>query len=523
MGSKKTIFQKLFAWITASFYLVISFLLILNRGMLHPYYFDEDHFVGGAYLFAKHGLLPYLDFAYFHAPNLIFIYGALFKLTNYYLLTARAFSVMCGFMALLAIFIYTHQKFHKETNSVRVLMAIATTAILLGNKIYSYVTGQTWNHDLSILFTILALITFLNSAKRIQPLPWIAASGFLLGLSIGTRSSYATAIPAFLIAIWLHPMASDSKDKFKQILCFGIGGVIAMLPSIILFAIAPEQFIFNNITHAHLNMVFHEQRHFLTGLIGVIYNSVTTLLTDPSNLLISVAGICFTITPALQDIYKKKNLNFERTFLALVLILITVGALMPSPIFPQYFFAPIVLSVFVTTSEIARNDWLNTSKSTLLKNLFILLVIGSTLPGFMDVWKIGTMRQARENWYPLILHEQVQSAFANLGEGDILTLSSTVAMEAGKEIYPEFATGTFPFRAAELVSNEDRRKFVLLSNMELYQIPIQNQPTAILTADNLGEESCSLEKYAISIGYKKTDIDIPSFPFPTFHLWKQQK
>ena len=60
-------------------FIIGAYLLVLNRAMVKGFEHDENQFVASAYLFSTDWLLPYVDYPYFHMPNLIFIYAVLFK------------------------------------------------------------------------------------------------------------------------------------------------------------------------------------------------------------------------------------------------------------------------------------------------------------------------------------------------------------------------------------------------------------------------------------------------------------
>ena len=79
----------IFSVIFLGWLLVVLFTRTMNLRFDH----DEHQFVASGVLLAQDGLLPYRDFPYFHMPNLALVYAALFRLTDYYLLAARIFSV----------------------------------------------------------------------------------------------------------------------------------------------------------------------------------------------------------------------------------------------------------------------------------------------------------------------------------------------------------------------------------------------------------------------------------------------
>ena len=64
-------------------FLLVVFVLLFHLSMQHGVNHDEHQFVASGALLTRNGLLPYLDYAYFHAPYLVFIYAALFSFSPY--------------------------------------------------------------------------------------------------------------------------------------------------------------------------------------------------------------------------------------------------------------------------------------------------------------------------------------------------------------------------------------------------------------------------------------------------------
>src|SRR3972149_7627683 len=124
----------------------------MERGLNH----DEHQFVASGVLLAKEGLLPYLDYPYFHVPNLVFIYAALFNFTDHYFLAARLLSAVFGWLTLAVLFYLAYNLFSRYSHALRFLMASGATVLLLVNPSFQYTTGFAWNHDSSVLFSLLA-------------------------------------------------------------------------------------------------------------------------------------------------------------------------------------------------------------------------------------------------------------------------------------------------------------------------------------------------------------------------------
>jgi hypothetical protein len=100
--------ENIMAIIGAILFVVFVFLLICNRAMLIQDNHDEQLFMDSGYLLATKGLLPYRDYAYFHTPNLVFVYALIDKLTVFRLLYTRIFSTVFGTLTIAVIFASTY-------------------------------------------------------------------------------------------------------------------------------------------------------------------------------------------------------------------------------------------------------------------------------------------------------------------------------------------------------------------------------------------------------------------------------
>src|SRR5437763_7873148 len=83
--------------------LLITLLVVFASAFARDLNHDEEQFIAPPALLGQ-GLLPYGDYPFFHTPNLVFIFAALFKTTTHYLLAARAFNASCAALLLLLIF-----------------------------------------------------------------------------------------------------------------------------------------------------------------------------------------------------------------------------------------------------------------------------------------------------------------------------------------------------------------------------------------------------------------------------------
>ncbi len=246
-------------------FLLPVFFLLLSSSIQKPLDHDEHQFIAAGMLLAKHFSFPYLDYAYFHMPNLVFINAALFTFTDHLLLSARLFSTLCTWLTLVIIFFTAFHLFRNYSSFIGFLFAICSVVILLINPVFVYTVGKAWNHDLPILLTLVALILFSEGIKRENKRRWFFASGLMIGLAIGTRLTFAPIVLPFLIMFFLLPRRLGNKELVKQILAFVLGLFVGLLPSVVLFTLAPRQFMFGNFGYAAYNTLYRQQQGFSEG------------------------------------------------------------------------------------------------------------------------------------------------------------------------------------------------------------------------------------------------------------------
>lgn len=98
-------------------------------------------------MLARDGLLPYHDYPYFHMPNLVLANALLFRLTDYYLLATRTFSVIGDWLLLAAVSL-TALRLFSDRPGHELLGIGAGIVLLLGTSpMMVYTSGHAWNHD----------------------------------------------------------------------------------------------------------------------------------------------------------------------------------------------------------------------------------------------------------------------------------------------------------------------------------------------------------------------------------------
>ena len=146
----------------------------MRRGLNH----DEHQFVASAALIARQDMLPYRDFPYFHVPTLSIIYALIFRFTDYLLLGARWFSVVCSWLTLAVLLAAALVWLRNLRASGRLLAGVLVTLLVMNTPAFLHASGRAWNHDFPTLLTLAAAFlqaTWLTRARR--PVAWLLLIG----------------------------------------------------------------------------------------------------------------------------------------------------------------------------------------------------------------------------------------------------------------------------------------------------------------------------------------------------------
>src|SRR5205823_3389664 len=83
------------------------------------------------------------------------------------------------------------------------------------------------------------------------------ASGFCIGIAIGSRLTFAPPLAPFGFAIFFFPKFFV-REKWLGALMFSLGAIIALLPSLYFLAAYREQFLFGNFGYPKLSVVLRD-------------------------------------------------------------------------------------------------------------------------------------------------------------------------------------------------------------------------------------------------------------------------
>ncbi len=485
---------------------IAVFLLLLGADMHKPLDHDEHQFVAGGVLLADRFLLPYRDYPYFHMPNLTFIYAALFAITDYHLLAARLFSTVCAWLTVGVVFFLAFRLFPRFPPLPRFLIAAGGSALLLTNPLFTYTSGKAWNHDLPVLLTLLAFALHSYGARQEDGKKWTFLGGLLLGLAAGTRLTFAlTAIP-FLGLFFLYP--TGIRQRRPGLLgLFGLGFFLALLPSLVLGALAPRQFLFGNLEYARYNTLYRREMGFAEGDVSAIAMTFAGklsylaryVISAPGNLLLLLSFLFFALTMNIPHRWQGPH-RFDLALLLLLVPFLLIGSFAPTPAFFQYFYAPVPFLLLGVLYGIANLQ----GQAAKVKWSLVLLAHVVVLTGAYGVKSYESVKKlfAPHDWLPIQAHQTGIEVAAAAGQGQVLTLAPLFPLEGGGQIYEQFATGAFAWRVAPLVPASDRQKMGIVSPDELPNLLRAQPPDALLVGYEGDLERPFLE-YAQANGYRQ--------------------
>lgn len=473
-------------------------LLVLGVNMRRGLNHDEHQFVASGALIAGDGLLPYRDFPYFHVPALSFIYALLFRTTDYLLLAARGFSVLSSWL-MLGLLMGVALVWPRQLSlGMRLATGSAIVLALISTPSFIFTSGRAWNHDFPVLLTLAAACLQGYWLKRGGSPFWLLLSGCLIGLAAASRSSFALAAVPFVLAVFfVHSWRT--RRAWAAIGLFVGGAVIGFLPALYAFALAPEQFIFGNLTYAQLNTQYYAQVDPVNvALAQKLARTVAQFATQPGNLLL-------TLLVALELWRVRASLRVrtapELIFLLSVLPFLLLGAWAPTPIQPQYLYPlfPLLALIFLAALAYDARPRVAVWAAAGVAVISLILALPRYVEGAAIVFDPA-------EWYPLKVHARGE-LLADLAAGQrVLTLAPIFALEGKAQIYPEFVTGPLGWRVAPLLSLADRQRVGLVSLAELDADLAAQAPRGIFTG--VHDDDASAEQPLLDFAQAKHYVPV---------------
>jgi hypothetical protein len=483
------------------FFLVCAFALpaVLGLGMTRGLSHDEHQHVAAGALIAREGLLPYRDFPHFHTPYLAYAYALLFCVTDHLLNAARLLSVLSATAMVGLVGTVAYHLFRERGKRFASLVCAGSMLLALTTTLFTETTGRAWNHEPSLLLSVLAFLAHVAGLRSAR-VGWFVASGALLGLAIGTRITCAPLIAPFGLALLLYPTCGWHRGR---IIAFAIGMFLGLAGLIYFFVVAPEQTFFGNFDFARINIIYR----FATGEPRTM-----TLLTKlrfffkvivRPDAALFVAGLLPLLAAYLANRRTDRRIRFELRFLLLLLPFVLIGALAPSPLFDQYFYplVPFLLltGLYAFASIRMESRWF---RGTLrVGAAAVLLSAAMGVRAYADFGDFFALKK----WRGTKLHEEVKELRSHVSRGPILTLAPIYPLEAGLAIYPSFSTGAFAWRISPYVEPAKAVRLGIVSPATLEQM-LKVAPAAgvLVGLEKTGEQP--LAGYAARNSYEAVTL-----------------
>ncbi|HZL36410.1 MAG TPA: hypothetical protein VFC78_13910 [Tepidisphaeraceae bacterium] len=532
--------DKRWPWVVIGFF-VVALALVFSISIRRKIDVDEHAFIASGALLARRFLLPYRDYHYNHMPTEVIVYALLFKLCDHLLLAARLFQASCAAMLATVILVVSYRAFDGHPPRRRLLAALGMGLLMASHPLFTRTAGLAWNHDFPMLACVLALLSLRHGLRHARddasgenmeeartpvvygnvargeglgegkaartPLlrqggaagwgkaaAWTAASGFLLGISATSRLTFAPAGLAFLVFLCLYPNVRPRR-RIGLLALFALGGVVACLPTIWIWAQSPWNAFFGNFLYPKLNTAYHasrEVRRRFTVLPILRYYFINLWLGYPG---IGLTAIWFILLMTMK--FKLRQVarsaaDCELLAILIIVVCLSAAGLMPAPPYPQYFYGPVPFMVLGIALCLARRPWPRRAARaggdgfTLLQYLeprqfkvtgWVLAVcVASALPQYRGIIGLPFV----SDWTPMRVHAIGVDVARKVRPGKVLTLETTYPLEGGLDVYEVLVTSRFGVRVAPMLSPAQRRQYLMPTVEELDEVFVHDPPVAAM-------------------------------------------
>lgn len=481
---------------------LLVFPIVLGLGMTRGLNHDEHQHVAAGALIARENLIPYRDFPHFHTPYLAFAYAAIFRVSDQLLSAARLISILSSTAILGVIGSSAYVLLRKHGKLFAASVSAGSVLLALTTTLFTQTAGRAWNHEPSLLLVLLAFIVQIAGIKSGR-LAWFVASGVLLGLAIGTRITCAPLVAPFGLAALLF--SQPNGWHWNRMFSFGIGLTIGLAGLLILFAIVPEQALFDNFGFAKVNIEYRfstgEPRTMtLPTKLRFFYKKI--IRPDAA---LFIAGLLPVVAAYFINRRIGRRLPIELLFLLLLLPFVLIGSLAPSPVYDQYFFplVPFLLlaGLYAFASIPRENAWFGRIARISVVAAIFSIAIGAR--AFDDIEDYFVPRK----WEGTRLHRRAMEIRSHIPDGKILTLAPIYPLEAGLSIYPPFSTGPFAWRVSTFIEPAKCARLGIVSPVTLDRMLDVTPAAGVLVGFEEEKDEKQLNEYGRRNGSKLQPLE----------------
>lgn len=434
--------------------------LVWSNAITKPPARDEQMYCTAAVLMSK-GALPYRDFSYAaQLPYHPLLLATAYRLTgtSYYLLLGRLISVCCDVVVVLVLI------WHYLSLGGRwgLWAGLGAASLYVLNPIVSYANGYAWNHD---LVQALVLSSLVGYQRHRQGILTPAAIGLALGLAIFSRITVVLTVPAFILGFWYR---EHGKARYLVVLAMISGLILAAVWPVLVILRAPGAFWLELVTIPRLYGRWLSQ-------IGMVYDKwalTISCLASPGYILtiglLIIAGL----------VAGRRCINAPFLVCLGCASAFFAAAFIPPTMWIQYWAIPLPFllaglawSVHAVGSAFRRNL---ITVAIWLGALLLLALDPQSIRSITSIWR-------PDQWVPIALHNQYIGLFRHAKPGGlVLTLGPLWPLEAGCSIYPELSCGSIIFRAADQLTDRQRRLARVVGPGSVHELIDRMPPDAVL-------------------------------------------
>jgi hypothetical protein len=450
---------RLARWIAV---LAIAIGVVSTAGVTFTLYsHNEEMYIAAGALIAD-GLVPYRDFAYLQTPYLAWLYGAVFRLLpepGWYLLAAKSVSLAAYAISLILVFQILRVLTHSQTGALVITAVFATHPLILTT------TAEASNYAAPLALVLGAFRACLAERRR-----W-AVAGVLMGAAIGTKLTFAPLLAPLLVAA--------CRERPRSGLVFGAGLALGLVPLAAHLTAGLDVVAFNNVGY-HVMQAQWRIEH----AVGPTLTLVTKLRLAASVVVHQPSTLCVLLALAAGLVVARPLWRSPQVVAGIGLVTMSiVAALVPTPVFPQYFALPAALGILALGLV-----WQGPLKRAEPRALMTLtsLALASVLSITPVVWRTLPVLTERHGWTSLGMRDagrevrRAIDAHGGLTGRPVATLSPIMALENGLPIYRELATGSFAYWPGDVLTDEERRRYVTTSPGTIGALLASRPPAAVL-------------------------------------------
>ena len=493
------------------------FVRIMNYEMRR----DEQLYAPPAVLLSEQIL--YEDFFYNHVPGTAWLFHAAYGATSGdQLLFSSRMVVFMGWLLLASAVAWITWRLTRS----RPLVLFATLSVIANDVMLGVVGMTATNNFLPSPFAFLGLGLFVLGVKgegvrrtttkkspdRGPHALTIALAGLCLSIAASLKVSAGAFIVPIALAAFLMPGGLGFSERIKKVVApLAAGGVIGGAPLLMTLARAPDTFF------AHV-FGFHTGPHvaYWAAQSGAGGESVAmsfgakamlafAVWFSGTNLILLFLVMVFLAMIAAQAIDVRKAMFGDHATLLVIFIFVFVTLLSfaPTPSFPQYFAPPIAILPLLLALLYVRFDEGTKLAMNMVLAMGALMTLVLAAPRLVQhapkmatphKWTVNKVHKAGDSIAAIMKEEGV--------EGKVATLLPIYPLEGGLPVYPEFATGQFAYRLADITEPSLLQHFRTTSPTKVDALFAADPPAALLVGFEPALEA-PFVRFAEGNGYQR--------------------